>query len=653
MKNFKIELSLITLIFFTSISCLPAISQSGGIAGENVSPVSVQPANSTGQLTAPAPQLPLFGSNFFRAQKCSEELLAAGSGMFPKEYVLGAGDRLGIYLLGKSQQNFDVIVNLEGKIFIPTVGVFFVNGVKIEDFQIFLNSELTKYYDNFSANVLLIEPKKIPVFVVGEVQHPGKYFLTSVNTVLDAVVLAGGPTERGSLRNIALYRGDTLCTEVDLYQLFMKGSNANDLFLLTGDKIVVPLLDAVVSVEGEVKREARFELKNNGKERISDLFDLAGGFTDLAFLDKIEISRLLPNGERVVSYLNYHEIENSDSCPSNLLLKNNDQIRVYSILDQTYKKSVFIHGEVKRPGEYFWQENLHVRDLILQAGNLTRSAFLLDCEIARIDPKLPTVVKTVNLQKILQDSTAENNLLLEEDDRVFIRRIPEWRVGPTVEIIGEAKFPGIYAITEDSTTLSEVLTSAGGFTEKALLREATLVRQSSKMVIDKEYLRLKQIPRDQLSKTEYEYLVLKENTQDIGRIVVDFYKLCILKDLSEDVALKDGDIINIPEAPNLIYVTGRVSKPGGVLYEPKKKINYYLEKAGGTTWDAGRGKIKVTKINGEIIDDEDVKKLEPGDIIWVPRKPERDWWAIFRETIAVIAQVATVYLIVDRAIVKK
>ncbi|OQX82839.1 hypothetical protein B6D60_11505, partial [candidate division KSB1 bacterium 4484_87] len=148
------------------------------------------------------PELPLFGSNFFTESSPYESILSFGSGMFPENYWLGPGDRLGIYLLGKSQQNFDVIVNVEGKIYIPTVGMYFVSGMQLSDFQKFLTREFSKYYDNFSVNVMVIEPKKFPVAVAGDVNRPGKYYLTSVNTVLDAIMIAGGSTEKGSLRNI-------------------------------------------------------------------------------------------------------------------------------------------------------------------------------------------------------------------------------------------------------------------------------------------------------------------------------------------------------------------------------------------------------------------------------------------------------------------
>jgi len=594
-------------------------------------------------------ELSVFGHNLFmRPEELKKEMTGSGM-MFPENYELGTGDRLAIYLLGKIQQNFEVIVNVEGKIYIPTVGVFYVADLTINEFQAFLEKRLSKYYDNFSLNLMLIEPKMIPVMVVGDVNRPGKYFLNALNTVLDAVILAGGPTNSGSLRNIQVHRKDKLIKIVDLYQFLMKGKIQNEIFLQQYDRIVVPLIEDIVTITGEVKRQAKFELKMDGSEKLSDLVYLAGGFTDLAYLDKIEISRLLPNGERTVFYVDYHEILENDSCQSNVSLRNDDQVHVFSILDQTYPKYVYIHGEVKHPGKYPLEKNLHVVDLILKAGNLTRSAFILECEVAKIDPNKPTRFRKINLLEIIKNPQSENNILLEEDDRLFIRQIPEWEVGLTVEVSGEVQFPGIYAITKDSTTLSEIIDKAGRFTDKALIRDASLVRKSSKITIDKEYERLKQLSRDQMSESEYQYLVMRENTQDIGQIVIDFYKLCVLRNMNEDVILEDGDIIHVPKAPKVVYVTGRIGKSGGVLHCPGKGIKYYLKKAGSPTWDAKARGIKVVKVTGEIIDDEDVKSLEPGDIIWVPRKPDRDWWEIFRQTIAIVAQVATVYIVIDRA----
>lgn len=614
-------------------------------------PVPIQEVAATIQEpSAPAQDLPMFGHNLFAINGEHLGQVSMIGVMFPATYRLGPGDRLGIFLLGKIQQNFDVIINVEGKIFIPNVGLLYVANLTINECTNLLEQHLAKYYSNFSVSLMLVEPKKVSVMVVGDVQRPGKYFLSSLNTVFDAVIMTGGPTESGSLRNIQIYRQNKLLTIVDLYGFLMTGDCQNDVFLYQNDRIVIPLMDAVVSISGEVKRQARFELKNNSNEKLSDLIYLAGGFTELAYLQKIEISRLLPHGERSVSYVDYRKIFANDSCNANLALRHGDKIHVYSLIEQNCPKYVYIHGEVKRPGRYELEQNLRALDLIVKAGNLTRSAYLLECEVAKIDPKLPTQFKQINLQSILIDPNHTENILLEEDDRLFIRQIPEWQVGLTIEIKGEVQFPGVYAITKDSTTLSEIMDKAGGFTSEALIREASLVRPSAKIITDKEYERLKELSRDQMSKTEYEYLVMKQNALDVDRIAVDFFKLCIKKDLRLDVILEDGDVINVPKAPKVVYVTGRVGKPGGVLHSKGQDIKYYLDWAGGPAWDARVSGIKVTKVTGEIVDDEKVNGLEPGDIIWVPRKPDRDLWEIFRQTMTIVAQLATAYIVVDRAV---
>ena len=135
----------------------------------------------------------------------------------------------------------------------------------------------------------------------------------------------------------------------------------------------------------------------------------------------------------------------------------------------------------------------------------------------------------------------------------------------------------------------------------------------------------------------------------MGQVVVNFSKLWFDKDVGQDIVLENGDIIQIPKAPQVVQVTGRVAKPGGVLYKSGANIKYYISEAGGTTWDARRSHTKVIKSSGEILDDEDVKQLIPGDTIWIPRKPDRDFWRIFRDTVMVLGQIATIYLVTKNA----
>ncbi len=569
--------------------------------------------------------------------------------VLPPNYRLGPGDRLGVYLLGTVQKNIDVVVNVEGKILLPPAGVLDVWGLTMDEFKRVLVKELSRYYDNFNVDIMLLQPKNVLVAVVGDVRRPGKYVLSAMNTVLDAVVIAGGPTKGGSIRNIQLIRNGKLYASVDLYQFLMSGQNDYDVFLEAGDRIYVPLAESKVTIRGEVKRQSIFELKPGADERLSDLIELAGGFTDLAYQDKIEVSRLEADGHRRLIYLNYREIAAGDSA-QDLVLQNKDHVRVYSKLEQITKRTVSIFGEVRRPGQYRLEDDMHLSDLILKAGNLTRKAYTLEAEIAKVDPGKPTRFVKVSLEKLRDGTDGDSDIVLEEDDQVFIRAIPEWEVGLTVEVQGEVMFPGRYAIVKDSTYLSEILQKVGGFTDDAFLKEAFVLRPSSRPKFDKEFERLKEMRREEMSDLEYQYFVMRQNTQDINRIVVDFEKLVYQNDRSQDIILEDGDIIVVPKAPKVVTVSGRVAKPGGVTYKPGANLAYYLAKAGGASWDAKLSKTKVIKVTGEVLDDEDVKSFQPGDIIWVPRKSDRRFWPIALQTISVMAQLASIFLIIDTAV---
>jgi protein involved in polysaccharide export with SLBB domain len=640
---------ILTLTFVYGFSfLLSGVSQAEileNFAAKSVGEASVFPS-SVNTTTKHSPTEPvIYGFDLFSLKRVDDE--AMGTPALPADYILGAGDQLGIYLLGSEPIQFEVVINVEGKIFIPSVGVVTVAGLTLTDFRTLLSQKIARYYSNYTIDLMLLNPKYIRVAVVGDVNQPGNYAISALSSVLDAVIKAGGPTLRGSLRNIQLFRQEKLVAQFDLYNFLMKGECRQNVLLENGDRIFIPLMQARVMVSGAVRRPAVFELNPANNENLADLIKLAGDFTEVSDKQKIEISRLESDGNRTVEYFNFSAAE-SDSTKPFSLIKNQDEIYVYSILDQRHQPIVSIYGEVNRPGAYSWQNEMRVSDLILKAGSTSRSAFLLTAELAKIDPLHPVKIVKINLQEILNDRLSQENPLLEEDDVVFIRKIPEWEIGPTIEVRGEVKFSGIYAISRDSTRLSEILRQAGGFTKDALIREAVVIRKSTRTIIDKEYERLKTMPRDQMSDNEYEYFVMKQNMQDIGHVLVNFHKLFVQGDQSEDIFLQNTDIIEIPKVPKVVLVTGCVSKPGGVIFHPSENLKYYLKKAGGSTWDADVKNTKVTKVTGEILKYRDVKDFVAGDIIWVPRKPHRNWWEIFRDTVAVAAQLATVALIVER-----
>lgn len=204
-------------------------------------------------------------------------------------------------------------------------------------------------------------------------------------------------------------------------------------------------------------------------------------------------------------------------------------------------------------------------------------------------------------------------------------------------------YPGFYKIIENKTTLVDIIKEAGGFRKEASLTEAWLTRTMGTIETDPEYERLKLIPRVDMSDDEYDYLKAKSR-QRKGRVTVDFYKLFSLNDLSENVVLKRGDIISVPEAKNYIIMLGQVVNAGNIVFQPGLNYKDYIILAGGFGWRAKQGDVRIIRSNtGEWVDADESDTLKPGDAIWVPEKPQPPkFWEVFTTSLNIVGQLAAV-----------
>jgi protein involved in polysaccharide export with SLBB domain len=244
----------------------------------------------------------------------------------------------------------------------------------------------------------------------------------------------------------------------------------------------------------------------------------------------------------------------------------------------------------------------------------------------------------------------DKNLPLQPDDRVFIRSIPEYREKKQVVITGEVVYPGVYAIDEEKDKLTDLIKWVGGFTKDASLFEAEVIRGYNLNIPDAEFERLKKILIADMSPTEYEYFKTKSR-EKAGRVACDFNKLFLEKDKSYDVLLKRGDIIDIPPKRKMINVSGSVINPGLVNYASDKNYHYYIEKAGGFSSKARKGKTYVIKSGtGKWVKAKRSVKLEGGDTVWIPEKPDRDYWKFFKDAVVVMGNAATIYLATKEAL---
>lgn len=383
-----------------------------------------------------------------------------------------------------------------------------------------------------------------------------------------------------------------------------------------------------VSLVGDVKKPTTHILSSNS--RLLDLIKSSAGINESADIRNIIINS--KDGQKqsidLLSFLRTGDFRN------NPFLREGDVV----IIDRV-DKIVVINGQVKYPAFYEYKNDETVYELIALAGGLLFNAKKDSIEIIRFTDD----GKRQFSQYYSYDELQNNNLKLKYGDQVIVRILPEYFISQYVTVKGKVKYPGLYKIIKDQTKLSEIITEAGGFLEDASLVDATLNRIDRDTTIDPEFERIKLIPRADMTDDEYDYLKSKSRQRG-GKVVVDFEKLFIENNSSEDIVLRRGDEIIIPEKKNYITIIGQVVKPGNIIYNPGFTVEDYIQIAGGFSWRAIESDVRVIKVNtGEWIDADDVEFLDPGDTIWVLEDPPGPkFWDVFTTSLSVLGQIAAV-----------
>ncbi len=395
-----------------------------------------------------------------------------------------------------------------------------------------------------------------------------------------------------------------------------------------------------VIVAGRVRSPGIYSVFAN--TRVSEVVDTAGILPDTSSLRNIMITH--PDGSTTpVDVFKFKRV--GKRCRNPYVL-GGDVVFVPSL--EELINTVGIYGAVKSGGEFEYSSQDSLLDLINLAYGLTMDVDLLRGELVRFNPDhLTTSSIPIDLQGLITENDPRRNFPLLPDDRVFIRTIPKFHKRDQVFVKGEVLYPGVYQIEEDSTKLSEVITKAGGFTPFASLTEAEMIRTYN--VSDPEFERLKKIPVADMTTSEYNYYKLRSREKP-GRVACDFEKLFEGKLNNYDLTLKNGDIINIPPKSMVVNVSGSVINPGLVPYTPDENYKYYIDHAGGYSWKANKNNVVIIKgQTGERMKPSPGRKIDPGDTILIPEKPERDYWKFFKDTMLVLGNVATVYLVIQQA----
>ena len=498
-----------------------------------------------------AEQLVHFGHDLFDPRMEPEKPLMGDSYPVSDAYVIGPGDEIIVKLWGRLEGTHRMQVDRDGKIFFPKLGPMYVAGKTFGELKTYIRKKVGAIAE-VRADILLGELKGFPVSVVGEVKAPGMYQVSSFHTVLQAITMAGGIKDIGTLRRIQIKRGGETVTDVDIYDFLLKGDITHDIRLHTGDAIFVPVAGPLVAVVGEVRRQAIYELKQ--EKSIGDVLAMAGGLSPSAYKRRVQVERLEGNVARTVVDLNLEEIEKSLSSFS---LQDGDILRILPVLEEE-ENVVQVEGNVQRPGKYEWKPGLTVGSLIPDEKFFLPETFLDYALITRlVGPERQKEAIPVDLRKIVIERDAASDVALKPMDTLMVWSITAFQEEKTATVGGEVRDPGEYEIYP-GMHVSDLVMLGGGLTPNASLGKAELSRL------------------DEQNKTTILEI-------DLGK--------ALSGDESQDIPIRDRDLLVVRPIPYLqevryITISGEVRSPGVYAARRGERLSSILQRAGGFTNDA-------------------------------------------------------------------
>jgi len=424
---------------------------------------------------------------------------------------------------------------------------------------------------------------------------------------------------------------------------------------LDGDDFSVFAVDKyrseLVFLDGHVVQPGAYGFEDS--MRISDLLIQGEQLLPDSYKDRADLLRVLDDRSREIIPVNIDGALSDPKGSFDLLLSNEDLLMVYSKWDVEDKKVVAVYGAVRRPGEFELYHNMLVSDLIFESGGLMKNAYSEEAELARIKPGQPTEIIKIDLRKIIENPGGPEDLILESYDILFIREIPGWKLQDVVTITGEVKFPGKYALREQNERLSDLVKRAGGVTSDAFLNGAMFIRPKLAEDIKNRDLRsVVQQTQEAVLDSEGNVVttpfLFTYTSEQLARIIIDMERV-VDGVPGEDIILEAGDSVYIPKVPTGVSVVGMVASSGTIHWLPRKRVSYYIERAGGLTRNADKGGIRIVKANGKVLRVSlRSKDVEPGDAIIVPQRVKRriDWMEIANQAVSIISGVATTIYII-------
>lgn len=480
---------------------------------------------------------------------------------------------------------------------------------------------------------------RVPVYqkrveIVGEVKRPAIFEMKSNETFKDLLAFAGGFTERAYKARVKVL-GNT-DTERKISDILAK--DFDSYVPQSGDKYFVnEILDRFenrVTIEGAVFRPGQYELEPGMS--LKTLIQKAEGLKEDAFTNRAYITRLTDDLNTELIPFDARKIMNG--TVADIPLKREDVISISSIFDLREEYKVTINGEVRRPGEFGFSENMSLGELILKAGGFSESATPQRIEISRRVKNSDATSASARTAEVFQVDADRNlsieasKFILEPFDIVTVRSSPGYETQKQVKIEGEVLYPGYYTITKKDERISDLIKRAGGLTALSFTDGASLKRAGnfeSQLEQEKENQKVQQFRRIQKNAKDSTALDVENLAVRNDFVGIDLTRILEKPGTKKDLFLENGDIINIPRQLQTVKVSGEVLSPNTVIFDKNKGFKSYIANAGGFTQNALKHRSYIIYANGSV---RSTKKfllfnnypiVRTGAEIFVPKQEER------------------------------
>ena len=492
----------------------------------------------------------IFGQELFEAVRTP---LNNNANVAPtRNYIMGIGDNITVRVYGLQEQKTSAVVNREGNIFLPYGGKCKIVGLTVLQAEALIKNTLIKKgfaslaSGESNVSISLEDYHSIQVVVWGATE-PGSYTLPAMSTIFDVLYLAKGPGVNRSYRTVQVIRNQKRIAELDLYDFLTKGTSNNNIALQTGDIVFVPYYEKRVRLRGEVKTPAVFELK--GKETLKEVFEYAGGFTEIAYQNTIQVMRYGQEGKEFYTL--------NKSFLDTFTILGGEIVDIQSINNED-KFKIELVGSIKRPGFYSGTGNNTLNDIIKQAGGLDFGTVKNTVLIRRDDKNGLFHYVRYSLQAVLDEKLS---VYMYDRDVIYFMDSGEMNYREEVQILGQVRNPGNYKYGEN-LSLGDLLFIAGGFKSKALSNKVILSRKVQDQNILAEVLQIE---------TQPDYW---NNTTLFG------------------IQLMPGDVVSTYENPLMreqVYVSveGEVNNPGVYPIDNRSQNLFDIFKRVGGVTDYG------------------------------------------------------------------